>query len=338
VRALGNDVLIYGVTWLGDAIMSMPAIEAARARSPKARFTLLARPDLAPLWRLQPALAAVDVLESGGGTWQAGRRLRGRGFSCCFILPNSFRSAWIPFLAGIPVRRGFRGHWRSLLLTEIAVPAGGSAPLHQAAEYFSVFGLEAGRVAPPRLDIPDSLHDAARTMLGERGPGRWMVLLPGAARGPAKRWPPERFAEIGRRVRDSTGLGMAVLGSEQEQTICAEVADGIGNGAVSLAGQTSLPLLAAVLAAGRIVLANDSGGMHLATAVGTPVVAVFGLTDPRTTGPLGETCRVVTAAGAVASRAIPRDSARARAALDAVGVDDVLEAVHSLLEATREPA
>ena len=328
---MSDNILIYGLNWLGDSIMAMPAVEAARKQWGDAHITMLAGGGLGALWELEPAVNRIEVLHPEKGTLQAGRYLRQGAYSRCYILPNSFRSAWIPFLARIPVRRGARGHFRSALLTETVRAHVGGGIRHQSEEYFDILGLAPQPVAPPRLQIPDALAEKAGEKLGPDARAPWMAVLPGAARGVAKRWEAQRFAEVGRQVQASTGMQIVVLGSTAEQETCAAVAESIGSGALDLAGQTSLPVLAAMLAACRVAVTNDSGGMHLASAVGTPVVAVFGITDPRTTGPLGTAHRVVMADAMKRSRDVPRDSTRARAALDAVAPGQVLAAVHEVL-------
>jgi heptosyltransferase-2 len=155
-------------------------------------------------------------------------------------------------------------------------------------------------------------------------------VMPGAARGPAKRWSAERFAEAARRLRAELGGSVVVMGGAGDAEACAAVVAGVGDGVLNLAGVTTLGEWAALLAECRLVLCNDSGGMHLAAALGVPVVAVFGITDPIRTGPLGTRCRVVQHS-MQHDRAVPRESAAARAALAAVTVDEVVAAAQELL-------
>lgn len=330
---MSEKILIYGLNWLGDSIMSMPAVTAACRSRPDAHVTVLAKHDMAEIWALDPTVDAVEIRDPSEGAWRTGRRLRKGGFAHCYVLPNSFRSAWIPFLARIPHRTGFRGQYRAALLTEI-VRAGRLGIRHQAEEYFDLFGLHPGDSVSARLDIPAPLAGEARHRLGLGPDETGLAVMPGAARGPAKRWDAARFAQAARSVAESKDLRVVVLGAAADREACAAVAAAIGSRAVNLAGETTLPLLAAVLAASRVALTNDSGGMHLAAAVGTPVVAVFGLTDPRLTGPMGAGHVVVRAVTEGTTRDVRRNSARARAALDAVQPDQVIEAVNKVLEQT----
>jgi heptosyltransferase-2 len=157
-------------------------------------------------------------------------------------------------------------------------------------------------------------------------------FFPGAARGPAKRWPSEAFVDLGRRLLASQACRILVLGGRQDRAVCGQVAEGIGRGAVNTAGETPLALLAGFLRLCRVVVANDSGGMHLAAAVGARVVGLFGATDPSKTAPLGAGHRVIAARGVAHSRAVPRDADWARKAMASITVDEVYTAAVDVLE------
>ena len=152
-----------------------------------------------------------------------------------------------------------------------------------------------------------------------------MALLPGAAFGPAKRWPAERFATVGRRLQRELSAGVAVLGAAAERELCRQVADQIGGAAISLAGQTSLTDLAAILSVCRLAVTNDSGGMHLATAMHIPVVAIFGITNPDQTGPLGPRVCVLQNSS-FRARDFKRQIHQAAAALAAITPEQVAAA------------
>jgi heptosyltransferase-2 len=323
-------VLICGLNWIGDSLMAFPAVAALRQREPASALSVLVKPGLAALWRLHPA--GLDVLSyeaSHRGTFAQGRALRAAGFTRCHVLPNSFRSAWLPFLAGIPERIGrATGPLRDALLTR-RLPHRPDDRRHQQFEYFDLLAPEAAASpAPPHLALPAEATAAAEQLLGGR-PGPLIGLLPGAARGPAKRWPAEHFIAVGRRFA-AEGAGLAVFGGPAELALCAEVAAGIGPAALDLAGRTPLPVWAAALARCAVVICNDSGGMHLAAAVGTPLVAVYGLTDPARTGPLGRRCTIVQDS-AQRARDIARDSQAAQNALAAIAPARVYEAARAWL-------
>ncbi len=318
-------LLVCGVNWIGDAIMSMPALQTWRERHPENRLELLVKPALLPLWSLHAAPDSLHRLPPGTvGVWRVASALRGEHFDSACIFPNSFRSALIPWLAGVPRRIGAPGHLRRLLLS--AIPAG-EPPVarHQAYEYYHLLSETPPEVLPaPHLTLPEPLQAWAREREVEH-PGPWTVFLPGAARGPSKQWPEAHWIELGRRMQGTDAVEtLLILGSPSEAALCGRIAEGIGGRAVNLAGQTDIPQWAALMSRSRLVVANDSGGMHLAAAVGASVLALFGITDPAKTGPLGARCRVIQKS-TVRQRDIPRDCPEARAALAAITPDEVQE-------------
>jgi heptosyltransferase-2 len=334
------DVVVCGANWLGDAVMSMPALHRWREEHREARLILLSKPGLIDLWRLAPDVDACLPLQTGlRGAWVAARRLRDTGARRAVIVPNSFRAALPPWLAGVPERVGFAGHWRRAMLTRVvhAPRAGRTAPPHQSVEVAALFGYPPDTaLPPPRLNL--SGVDLSRFKVLDEPGLRLAALLPGAARGPSKRWPAEHFAAVGRRLADALDCRILVLGAPAEQALCEHVAQAVGSpAALCLAGKTSLPELAGILGRCLVAVTNDSGGMHLATACATPVVAVFGITDPARTGPLGPACRVVQAHGVRASRDVPRDCERAHSALAAIHADTVAAAAVDLVGASNPP-
>ena len=341
-RHMNEQTLICGVNWLGDSVMSMSAVQAFRTANPAGRIGVLAKRSLVPLWRMHAAVDEVLSIEPGVfGTLGAAQRVARQGFGRAYVFPNSFRSALIPFLGRIPERVGMRGHARSAMLTRVVVPFSEEGRRHQAWEYLAVMGLLDGpsAVTGPeraRLRAPAEAMAQVRSRLAPMAKAGALVgLMPGAARGPAKRWAPARFAAVGRRLAEERGCRVVVLGSAAESELCAEVAQGVGRDVMNLAGQTSLPELTALLSVCRVVVANDSGGMHLAAAAGARVVAVFGMTDPAKTAPLGASHRVICPKGAQGSRDIKRNSAAARACLASIDADRVAVAALDLLSDER---
>jgi len=328
-----ESTLICGANWLGDCIMSMPAVQAFKARNPSESLCLLSKAKLAPLWEHHPAITRVISFEtSNNGTFAVAHELRSQGFDRAFIFPNSFRSAFIVYCAGIPQRTGVAGHWRRWMLNDHV--RGRSAPgqSHQAWEYFRILRLERETPMPsPGLEIGTEEIERVQEKMGISAGRPCVALIPGAARGPSKRWPMEHFAEAGKAVARKKDCRILLLGTEAETGLCADIAHKIGPAALNLAGRTSLMELAALLASCHAAVANDSGGMHLAAGVGTPVVAVFGMTDPAETGPLGQGHRVVAAQNVARSRDIGRHSAQAAAALRAIPPRQVIDAVYAVI-------
>lgn len=327
-----SSVLICGVNWIGDAIMTMPALQVFRARYPDCRVYLLVKPALVPLWRMHAAPDEIWPLEPGArGIWRAARRARAAGIARSYALPHSIRSALPPALAGIPDRRGLPGPFRRWLAPGIVRPRLAPGREHQVFEYLDL--LTPGETTPPPppalVPGPDARATVRRLLGDERS--AWIGLIPGAARGPSKRWPIERFSEVGRRLAADRFGRIAVFGAAAEAELCSAVASQIGPEARSFAGQTRLDEWAALLQACRLVIANDSGGAHLAAAVGTPVVVIFGLTDPRRTAPYRARGRVLQPPGVAGRRDIAREDGRARAALAAISADEVYQAARGLM-------
>ena len=326
-----QSVLIVSPNWLGDAVMAMPAVCRFRREHPQAQIVVLAKPGVAALWRMHDAPdEIIELCPGNAGTFAAVRFLRTRKFSQAIIFPNSFRSALIPFLAGIPKRRGTAFHARGLMINDRVsfAPSSETGVVHQTHEYFQIlcgspFGdLSDTGLRPPKPALLAELDDGTDAL--------WVGIIPGAARGASKRWP--YFAEAACRVlRERSDVRFVVAGSPGEAALCAEVAEAIGARAVSVAGRTNLTEFAALLGGCRLVMCNDSGGMHLASAAGVPVVAVYGVTDPVATGPIGANAVVICAEGVRGSRKIPRESATAEAALASIPPERVVDACLGLL-------
>lgn len=291
-------VVVFAPNWLGDAVMALPAVQTIRAAHPAAHLAVAARPSVAALFAMVPGIDAVIALESRAGLssvrqWRRdATALQAGRFDLAVLLPNSFLSAWIASHAGIPDRRGFstdmRGRW---LTAAVPRPKG---DLHQA-DYYLALTTALGWPAAPRVAQvvpPAAAIESARALVPSRP---FVVLAPGAAYGRAKQWPPERYAALAALLAGRRGLASVIVGAGADRAagdeLVAALADTPGGSSaaaslVKLIGRTDLPTLAAVLSLAHAVVANDSGAMHLAAAVGAPVVAVFGATNEHHTAPL----------------------------------------------------
>lgn len=328
-------ILIVSVSWLGDCVMAMPALSALRKRLSGSTIAVLAKPSVAPLWALFPGVDEVIPLKKGfSGMRETVRAVRRGGFDFAYILPKSFRSAWIPFVARVPGRRGMPGHRRDWMLTETAPLSKVALQGHQSLEIAEVLHVTGDLDSPPFLVVPEEAVKRAQQKLAtaDKGAhtGDLIAFFPGAAYGPAKRWPAENFAAAGQQLVAEQGCRILILGSQGDRGVCDEVARGLGAGAVNLAGETDFMELVGLLRLCRCVVANDSGGMHLAAGLGVPVVGIFGLTDPLKTAPVGTRCTVLCAEGVQRSRDLARDSEEARAALVSISVDTVVNAITSI--------
>ena len=319
-------LLIRGVNWLGDVVMTTPALQRLRERLPETHITLLTAEKLAPLYQLHPAIDEVLTFKPGETLWHAARRLREANSDTTLLLPNSHRTALEAWLARIPRRIGYARAGRNWFLTD-ALPARlgqrmrkksvgeirraistrpaaqTEAPppdpkAHQIYDYLTLAAALGAdpMLVPPLLNVgADELASArtkvvaeSRAQLGNRGPAEpvFLGLNPSAAYGPAKRWPAENYAAVAREtVRRLPATVWLVFGSEADAVLCAELVKRAGGNVVNLAGKTTLRELMALLKVCRVVLTNDSGPMHVAAALGTPVVVPFGSTSPAFTAP-----------------------------------------------------
>lgn len=308
---LFGKILVRATNWVGDAVMSLPALQALRANYPDARISLLARPWVADLYQREPFCDEVIPYEAPRGRqglrtkWSIASDLRDRGFDCAVLLPNSFESALVVRLARVPMRVGYRRDGRGWLLTHaVPVPKRGEVPRHERFYYLELL-RRSGLIPsyPQEGDIRLAGSQAAAAKGREAFqvlsvPGPVIGIAPGAAYGGAKRWLPDRFAEAATKVaREFQGqCSFALFGSEGERPVCNLVEKGLcsrGQRAVNLAGRTSLGEFIKLAAACDLFLTNDSGPMHIASALGVPTVAIFGATDHLATGPTGTWSRVV---------------------------------------------
>lgn len=329
-------LLVCSVNWLGDAILSMPALQALRWENPAADLTVLTKPGLAPLWSMHAAPTRVLTLPAAGARLKPLlQTLRDLDLDAAYILPHSFRSALAPFLARIPRRIGLPGHFpRDFMLTEVRRPALGPGRTHQVFEYLDLFfpGENRRTFLPPRLNLHPTILEQMHTRLDSL-PQPWIAFLPGAARGSSKQWPVEDYALAAAELMAQTGGSIITLGTRAELPTCQQVAAAAAPNGLNLAGETSLEELAAILSLCSAVLCNDSGGMHLAAALGTPLVALFGITNPAQTGPLGKQVHILQHAEH-RTRDVPRRSAKAEKALRAITVPEAVQGVLALLHKT----
>jgi len=294
---------VRATNWLGDAVMSLPAIRAIRQIFPHAHISLVARPWVADLYARERSIDRIIpyTAQKGLGAKRAfAALLRREQFDAAILLQNAFDAALLAWLAGIPERIGYNRDARGLLLTQaIAVPEPGDIPRHQRFYYLELLRRAAMIERFPdtgdiRLDGIDEARAAGAEHLSQLSiSGPAVGISPGAAYGNAKRWFPERFAAVAETLAPSAVL---LFGSAGERDLCETVAEPLRRARVdvrNLAGETTLRQFIDLAAACRLFLTNDSGAMHVSSALGVPTVAVFGATDDTTTGPTGPLARVV---------------------------------------------
>ena len=284
--------------------MSLPAIRAVRARYPEAEIVLLAKPWVAALYEGERSVNRVIMLEGLPGPrdlaskWRVAGRLRLEKFDLAILLPNSFESAAVIRLAGVKRIIGYARDGRGWLLHDaIPVPEPGEIPPHEMFSYLELLrraGLLESRpaITEIRFDDIEKSRDNGEQLFRRLGVNLPVVgVSPGAAYGSAKRWLPERFATAASALAARLNASIAIFGSDAEKDLCGQVATACGGR--NFAGTTTLRAFIDMTAACSLFLSNDSGAMHIASALGTPSVTIFGPTNEIATGPSGSLARII---------------------------------------------
>jgi heptosyltransferase II len=282
--SLPSRVVIRAPNWLGDVVLSLPAVRDIRRAFPKARLSVLARPSVAPLYE---AVLEVDAVLEATGLRPEVRALRG-GFDIEILLTNSIGTALAAVMAGVPQRWGYATEGRGLLLTRGApVPASvrGHSQVHYYRAMLAAMGLPTSDALETSIAPPQAWKDAGRALLGK---GRFFGIAPGAAKGTAKQWPPERFAAAADRLSGELGAEAVLLGSAADVAAARAVALAMKSPSKDLCGRTDLRAFVGLVSCLDGLVANDSGAMHIGAAVGIPTVGVFGPTNPDETHPVGK--------------------------------------------------
>jgi len=318
-RRAPRRVLVRGVNWLGDAVMTTPALQRLRERFPGATITLLTPEKLRDLWTAHPAVDELITFRPQDGVLTIAARLRREAFHLALVLPNSPRSALEPWLARIPWRVGYARSWRKFFLTD-PLPARPKAvamrkrtpreiralidpdalrrhrvPIpfnaHQVHEYLHLVDQLGGSpklLAPELVVLPPELVAVRQKFALPEHAGPLVGLNPGAEYGPAKRWPVDRFIAAALAVQARYPVNWVLFGGPNDVATAGQIETALraAKAAVfNLAGRTTLRELMAALKLCRVLLTNDTGPMHVAAALGTPVVVPFGSTAPELTGP-----------------------------------------------------
>lgn len=338
-----KNVLVRATNWVGDAVMSLPALRELHRALPAACITVLARPWVSAIFEREPAVNRVLPYHgnAGGGWRRTARALRGERFDAALLLQNALEAALIARWARIPLRCGYARDGRSWLLTHaVRVPRREEIPRHECYYYLELLrrlGLlrQLPTVNEIALAAPPS-HEAGRERLSafgvsDRHRGPVVGINPGAAFGTAKRWLPSRFAALGRALA-SQGAAVVIFGAASERALAETLAAEIGPAAVSTAGRTTLGDFLELAAGCDLFVTNDSGTMHLAAAAGLPVLAIFGATDEIATAPLGPRVRI-TKKPMPCSPCKLRDCPIDHRCMRAIEVADVLAAASDMLHA-----
>jgi heptosyltransferase-2 len=292
-------ILIRATNWVGDAIMALPALRAVRSRFPEAEISILARPYVAAIYKEQQVCDNMMLVEDARDILS---ELRAQKFDTALLLQNAFQAAWFVWRAGIPERIGYARDGRSLLLTKaLPAPKPGEIPMHEQYYYLELLRRAGWLDSLPnesfiKLHVPEENHRRAAEFLlsqGVKSDGLRIAIGAGASYGSAKCWPPDRFAELANRLQAKAQADVILFGTPAEASVASAIAAGMSHPPTDLTGKTSIHDLPALLSQCHLFIGNDSGAMHVAAAVGLPVVAVFGPTDPFGTAPVTPRCTVV---------------------------------------------
>jgi lipopolysaccharide heptosyltransferase II len=301
-------LLIRATNWVGDAIMALPALQAVRKRFVDAHVAILALPYVAEIYEGQGIADELIVYDRKGehagirGRERLAATLKSKQFDTALLLQNAFDAAWIAWRAGIQQRIGYRRDGRGLLLTKaIPVPKTGEIPAHEKFYYLEVVRragwLESLPEVPKitlrvKAEALEKAEEKLRALSARVGVTR-VAVGAGASYGSAKCWPPERFAQALNQLQRERDADIVLFGTPTETNVSAAIQGGLARPALDLTGKTQIAELPALLSRCSVFLGNDSGAMHVAAAVGLPVVAVFGPTDPFGTAPVTPRCAIV---------------------------------------------
>jgi heptosyltransferase-2 len=301
-------ILVRATNWVGDAIMALPALRAVRKRYPDADIALVARPYVADIYRDQAICnQLIDYHPNGLHAGFSGRErlaadLRAQKFDVALLLQNAFDAAWLAWRAKIPERIGYARDGRSFLLTKaVPVPRLGEIPVHEKYYYLELLRRAGWLDSLPDetfigLYVPEEKRRNANEFLrksGVRQDSRRIAIAAGASYGSAKCWAPSRFAEVANRLQSEADAEIILFGTAAEAGVSTAISAEMRRAPIDLTGKTAIGDLPALLSQCHLFIGNDSGAMHVAAAVGLPIVAVFGPTDPFGTAPVTPRCSVV---------------------------------------------
>jgi heptosyltransferase II len=290
-----NSILIRGTNWIGDAIMTLPAIASVRATFPHANIAVLAKPLVADIYKYFADVNEVIIYKSkydnAIGVLLLAQKLRKRKFDAAILLQNAIEAAIIALFAGIPLRAGYNSDSRGVLLTHSIHRNKEIKKVHQVDYYLEMVKALGCVSIDKEIHMETKINRAdARAVLDKYIPNNKKSLVgiaPGATYGPAKRWLPERFAAIAAEIAGDYSCRIILLGGKSDVETAQEVEQHAATGLINLAGKTTLHEAIYLISQCRLFISNDSGLMHIAGALNIPTIAIFGSTNPATTSPAG---------------------------------------------------
>jgi heptosyltransferase II len=355
-------ILIRGTNWLGDTVMTTPALLRLREKFPGAHIALLTPEKLSELWLNHPAVNETISFAAGESVFAVAKKIRGGKFDLSLVLPNSPRSAIEVFLAGIPNRIGYARPWRNFFLSQTIATRADAVKMrkrsvaeineliakkpesriqnpeipkfaHQIFEYLNLaaaLGANPEPLAPQLFVTPEEIETAKKKFGLDKIMQPIFGLNPGAEYGPAKRWPVEKFIAAAKEIQQRTNCAWILFGGKNDLQLCERIESEIQNSKFKIqnfCGKTSLRELMSLLKLCRVLLTNDTGPMHVAAALGTPVVVPFGSTSPELTGPIFSSNAKVLKSDAPCSPCFLRECPIDFRCMNGIGVERVVEAV-----------
>jgi heptosyltransferase-2 len=331
-----KNILIRATNWIGDAVLTTPAIAAIGQAFPEAKVTVLAKPAIAELFLKNPFIHEIMVYQNRSrhkgilGKLRLILDLREKKFDLAILLQNAFEAALLAFLAGISQRYGYATDGRGWLLTH-PVPLNKETKEKHQLNYYLDLLQPLGITASHKklvLVVTSDEEMASSDRLKQHHIQKSDLIIginPGSTYGTAKRWAPERFAELAERLMTEQGAKVLIFGGREETELVKEIYDRMKQKPIQFAGQTSIRQLMALIKQCRIFITNDTGPMHIANAVGIPVVAIFGSTNPKTTSPAQPGYRLVRK-GVSCSPCLLRTCPIDHRCMDWITVDEVYRA------------
>lgn len=299
---MSDKTLIIGPSWVGDMVMAQALLKAIKIRYPDTTIDVLAPEWSRPLTERMPQVQNSIAMALKHGElglkkrYDLGKKLQSNGYTRSFVLPNSFKSALIPFFAKIPTRVGWRGEWRYPILNRVRVLDKQRYPL--MVQRYIALALEKNQSLPAPLYRPELVANAQniagalnRYQLSV-GSEPVLVLCPGAEFGPSKRWPEDYYAKVANHFI-SKGWQVWILGSAKDSEVVEKIQRLTAHKSVDLTGKTTLADAIDLMSQANLVISNDSGLMHIAAALDRTLVAIYGSTDPGFTPPLNDKVTIV---------------------------------------------
>jgi heptosyltransferase-2 len=342
IHRLIRRIVIRSTNWIGDAIMTTPAVRSIRKNFPHAHITLLAKPWVMPVFQYSPYIDDIMHYDANGchsglqGKIQLIKDISARQFDTAILLQNAIEAAILTFCARIDRRIGFNTDARGMLLTHAVPISKDIKRIHQTQYYVKMLELAGIQNAGLNLELFIGTQDrvSAYRFLKEINSSpeiRWIGLNPSATYGTAKQWFPQRFAQLADRIAKEYHAGILIFGGPKDRELGEQVCEIMQMPAVNMAGQTTLGMAMALIQQCHAFITNDSGLMHIACALQTPLVAIFGSTNPITTGPIGPNSHIVQVETPCSPCLLTECPEKHHICMDGVSVDMVYRKVEELL-------